>query len=67
MSKTSPEVTPDTHLQEPAAPIVEGNHLMLIIQIQAEMIYNYLFLIYGYLLSQVHPYFSKSIATVGYS
>ena len=46
MSKTSPEVTPDTHLQEPAAPVVEGNHLMLIIQIPAEMIYNYLFLIH---------------------
>ncbi|XP_063436926.1 ankyrin repeat domain-containing protein 2-like [Mytilus trossulus] len=28
MSKTSPEVTPDTHLQEPAALLVEGNYLM---------------------------------------
>ncbi|XP_063436893.1 ankyrin repeat domain-containing protein 50-like [Mytilus trossulus] len=45
MSKTSPEVTPDTHLQESAAPVVEGKALMLIIQILAEMIYNYLFLI----------------------
>ncbi|XP_076081053.1 uncharacterized protein LOC143051961 [Mytilus galloprovincialis] len=27
MSKTSPEVTPDTHLQEPAAPVVEDSKI----------------------------------------